>query len=152
MGLFGFVRETNHSRLFEVRAKENGTNLAYTPTPLSVHTDNPYRDTCPTLQLLHCLLQADLGGLTAVADGFYAADNLRREAPGAFTLLSETDFSFHYESDDAILDNNEKIIALDASGRPGKIRINNRSMAPLSLNFYLVLPFISGIIQIVTVS
>ncbi|MCH9005081.1 MAG: TauD/TfdA family dioxygenase [Proteobacteria bacterium] len=56
-------------------------------------------------------------------------------------LLSETDVSFHYESDDAILDNNEKIITRDASGRFRKIRINNRSMAPLRLDFDLVLPF-----------
>ena len=117
VGLFGYVRETNYGRPFEIRAKENASNLAYTPVPLSVHTDNPYRDPCPTLQLLHCLVQADQGEITAVADGFYAADKLRRQAPGAFTLLSESDVSFHYEGDDAILDNNEKNITLDASGR-----------------------------------
>ncbi len=94
VGLFGVVRETNYGRLFEVRAEENASNLAYTPVPLSVHTDNPYRDPCPTLQLLHCLVQADQGGITTVADGFYAADKLRREAPEAFTLLSENDVSF----------------------------------------------------------
>ena len=147
VGLFGFVRETNYGRLFEVRAEENASNLAYTPAPLSVHTDNPYRDPCPTLQLLHCLVQADQGGITAVADGFYAADKLRREVPTAFMLLSQTDVSFHYESDDAILDNNEKIITLDASGRFRKIRINNRSMAPLKLDFDFVLPFYQALFK-----
>ena len=152
VGLFGYVRETNYGRLFEIRAEENANNLAYTPVPLSVHTDNPYRDPCPTLQLLHCLVQADQGGITAVADGFYAADKLRREAPEAFTLLSESDVSFQYEGDGTILDNTDRIIILDTSGKPRKIRINNRAMAPLSLHFDLVLPFLSGIIQISTYS
>ena len=81
MGLFGYVRETNYGRLFDVGSVEDASNLAYTPAPLSVHTDNSYRDPCPTLQLLHCLVQAEQGGITAIADGFYSADRLRREAP-----------------------------------------------------------------------
>ncbi len=74
VGLFGYVRETNDGRLLEVRAEENASNLADTPVPLIVHTDNPYRDPCPTLQLVYSLVQADQGGIAAVADGFYAAD------------------------------------------------------------------------------
>ncbi len=142
VSLFGFVRETNYGRLFEIRAEANASDLAYTPVPLSVHTDNPYGDPCPTLQLLHCLVQADQGRITVVADGFYAADKLRREASEAFTLLSENDVSFQYESDNAFLDNTDRIITLDTSATPGKIRINNRSMAPTRLAFDNVIPFI----------
>ena len=147
VALFGHVRETNYGRLFDVRAEENPDNLAYTPAPLSVHTDNPYRHPCPTLQLLHCLVQADQGGLTALADGFYAAEKLRREAPEAFTLLTGNDVLFHYESDDAILENHGKIISLDASGRPVTIRMNNRSLAPLRLDFDLTLPFYQALFE-----
>ena len=53
LGLFAYVRESNYGQLFEIRAEENASNLADTPVPLSVHTDNPYRDPCPTLQLVH---------------------------------------------------------------------------------------------------
>ena len=147
VGLFGFVRETNYGRLFEVRAEENASNLAYTPVPLSVHTDNPYRDPCPTLQLLHCLVQADQGGITAVADGFYAADKLRQEAPEAFTLLTENDVSFQYTNDNAFLDNTDRIITLDTSGTPKKIRTNNRSMAPIRLDFDDVVPFYKALFK-----
>lgn len=147
VGLFGYVRETNYGRLFEVRAEDEPSNLAYTPVPLSLHTDNPYRDPCPTLQLLHCLNQADEGGITALADGFRAAVKLRQDAPGAFKLLSETDVLFQYTSADAILDNTDRIITLDASGNPRKIRVNNRSMAPLKLNFDLVLPFYRALFE-----
>jgi hypothetical protein len=53
--LFGCVRETNYGRLFDVVSVENPSNLAYTGLALGSHTDNPYRDPVPQLQLLHCL-------------------------------------------------------------------------------------------------
>ena len=139
--LFGFVRDTNYGKLFDVRTEQNASNLAYTPKPLSVHTDNPYRDPCPTLQLLHCLVQADKGGLTALSDGFYAADKLRQEDAEAFDLLTSHDVMFHYESEVAILDGRDKIISLDSNGKVRKVRINNRSIAPLNLPFETVIPF-----------
>lgn len=141
VSLFGFVRDTNYGKLFEIRARENASNLAYTPQPLSVHTDNPYRNPCPSLQLVHCLVQAQQGGLTALADGFHAADRLRQESPEAFALLTQHEVSFHYESEDAVLDNRDKIISLDSVGKVRRIRINNRSIAPLRLPFDLILPF-----------
>jgi gamma-butyrobetaine dioxygenase len=139
--LFGFVRDTNYGQLFNVRSEENASNLAYTPKPLSVHTDNPYRDPVPTLQLLHCLVQAEQGGLTALSDGFYAADKLRQESPDAFRILTTQEVSFRYESEAAILDSCDKIITLDGDGKLRKIRINNRSIAPLNLPFETVMPF-----------
>lgn len=135
VALFGFVRVTNYGRLFEVRTEENASNLAFTPQPLSLHTDNPYRDPCPTLQLLHCLQQADEGGLTALSDGFYAANKLKEEAPDAFTLLSECETPFYYESTTASLHSTQKVIGVNSDGDVEKIHINNRSMAPLSLPF-----------------
>ncbi|MEL6794793.1 MAG: gamma-butyrobetaine hydroxylase-like domain-containing protein, partial [Pseudomonadota bacterium] len=42
--LFGYVRETNYGRHFEVRSEVNPTNLAYTGLGLQAHTDNPYSD------------------------------------------------------------------------------------------------------------
>lgn len=133
--LFGFVRVTNYGRLFEVRTEENPSNLAFTPQPLSLHTDNPYRDPCPTLQILHCLQQSDEGGLTALSDGFYAATKLKEEAPNAFALLAECEAPFYYESTSASLHSTQKVIAVNSNGDVEKIHINNRSMAPLSLPF-----------------
>jgi gamma-butyrobetaine dioxygenase len=52
---FGHVRETNYGRYFEVRTEVNPTNLAYTGLGLQAHTDNPYRDPVPTVQIHHCL-------------------------------------------------------------------------------------------------
>ena len=69
----GFVRETNYGTLFDVIAEPEPVNLAFTPLGLAAHTDNPYRDPCPTVQLLHCLAAASDGGASRFVDGFAAA-------------------------------------------------------------------------------
>ena len=62
--LFGYVRETNYGKWFEVRSEINAINLAYTNLGLQAHTDNPYRDPVPTIQnsllLGKALLQEDI--------------------------------------------------------------------------------------------
>ena len=74
----GYVRETNYGRLFDVRAEPAAANLAFTRLPIAPHTDNPYRDPVPTVQLLHCLhAAADGGGDSTFTDGFRAAAELR---------------------------------------------------------------------------
>jgi gamma-butyrobetaine dioxygenase len=100
-----------------------------------VHTDNPYRDPCPTLQLLHCLVQAEEGGDTALVDGLHAATRLREESPDAFRRLADNEVLFRYESEDAIVESQCPIITLDARGEPKRIRINNRSLMPLGLSY-----------------
>ena len=72
-GTFGFVRETNYGRLFDVRVRPDPNNLAFTSARITPHTDNPYRDPVPTLQLLHCLTNAAVGGDSGLIDGFKAA-------------------------------------------------------------------------------
>lgn len=133
--LFGFVRNTNYGELFEVVTEKQPVNLAYTPIPLSLHTDNPYRDPVPTLQLLHCLVQAQEGGVTALSDGFFAAEKLREIDPAAFALLSSTAVDFRFASDDAELSHRGPMIKTDVDGRVCEVRINNRSCAPIALPF-----------------
>ncbi len=132
---FGFVRNTNYGDLFEVISVDKPVNLAYTPIPLSLHTDNPYRNPVPTLQLLHCLVKAEVGGVSALADGFFAASILKKEHPKAFELLSTRKVKFRYASDDAILEHRGCMIEVDSQGLVEAIRVNNRSCAPLNLEF-----------------
>jgi gamma-butyrobetaine dioxygenase len=74
---FGFVRETNYGRLFDVRVEPEPGNLAFTSREILPHTDNPYRDPVPTVQLMHCLRTSEDGGDTGLVDGFAAAAALR---------------------------------------------------------------------------
>ena len=131
--LFGYIRETNYGKWFEVRTEVNPTNLAYTGLGLQVHTDNPYRDPAPTLQLLYCLENAAEGGDSIVVDGFKAAQILRDEDRDAFDALSQFCARFSYGGEKGVrLEARRPVIELAPDGELKSIRFNNRSSAPLT--------------------
>ena len=129
---FGFVRETNYGKWFEVRTEVNPTNLAYTGLALQAHTDNPYRDPSPTMQILYCLENSAEGGDSLVVDGFAAAHRLRVEDPRAFDLLSGYVARFEYAGTASThLSAKRPMIELGLDGELRAVRFNNRSCAPL---------------------
>ncbi len=131
--LFGFVRETNYGRWFEVKSEINPSNLAYTSLGLQAHTDNPYRDPVPTTQLLYCLENTAEGGESFVVDGFRAAQRLRRERPDGFALLSRHCARFEYAGSAGVcLRAKKPMIELSPDGELTGIRFNNRSLAPVT--------------------
>jgi gamma-butyrobetaine dioxygenase len=132
-GSMGFVRETNYGRLFDVQAQADPVNLAYTAMAIAAHTDNPYRDPVPTVQLLHCLVSAAEGGDSGMVDGFAAARLLRTEDPDAFGILNATPVTFCYADATAELRATMPMIGLDPRGQIREIRFNHRSLQPLSL-------------------
>ncbi len=130
--LFGFVRETNYGRFFEVRSEVSPTNLAYTNLGLQAHTDNPYRDPAPTLQLLACLESTAEGGDSFVVDGFRAAEVLKSESPEGFALLAGHCARFEYAGASGVrLRARRPVIELAPDGELLAVRFNNRSAAPL---------------------
>jgi gamma-butyrobetaine dioxygenase len=130
---FGFVRETNYGELFDVRVVADPANLAFTSRAIAPHTDNPYRDPVPTLQLLHCLRDADVGGDTGLVDGFAAAAALRAADPAAFALLTSVPWPYHYCDHGTVLRASQPLITLSADGRITGVRLNNRSLGTLRL-------------------
>jgi gamma-butyrobetaine dioxygenase len=131
--LFGYVRETNYGRLFDVRSVVNATNLAYTGLGLGAHTDNPYRDPTPTLQLLHCLASSAGGGDNTLVDGFRAAEELRSREPSAFELLASTPVRFRYRDEETELETERAVLELDVRGELRAVRFNTRSALPPKL-------------------
>ncbi|MFZ5676127.1 MAG: 2-trimethylaminoethylphosphonate dioxygenase [Pseudomonadota bacterium] len=128
--MFGYVRETNYGKWFEVRAEVNPNNLAYTNLGLQAHTDNPYRDPVPTLQLLSCLENTVDGGDSVVVDGFRAAERLRAENPQGFALLTGHCARFEYAGSAGVrLQSKRPMIELGPDGEMIAIRFNNRSAA-----------------------
>lgn len=128
--MVGFVRETNYGLWFEVRAEVNPNNLAYTNLGLQAHTDNPYRDPVPTLQLLACLENTVEGGDSVVVDGFGAALRLRDENPKGFDLLTRHCARFEYAGSAGVrLTAKRPMIELGPDGELIAIRFNNRSAA-----------------------
>ncbi|MFW2446825.1 MAG: TauD/TfdA family dioxygenase [Qipengyuania pacifica] len=131
--LFGHVRETNYGRHFEVRTEVNPTNLAFTGLGLQAHTDNPYRDPVPTIQVLYCLESSAAGGENMVVDGFAAALRLRQENPEGFDLLADHCARFEYAGEAGVcLTSRRPMIELAPDGELIGIRFNNRSFAAVT--------------------
>lgn len=128
---FGFVRETNYGELFEVRVEADPNNLAFTGARITPHTDNPYRDPVPTLQLLHCLRNEARGGDSGLVDGFHAAALLREREPEAFGVLTRVPAEFVFADARCELRAQRPLIDVDPSGRVREVRFNNRSLATL---------------------
>ncbi|MFV1443218.1 MULTISPECIES: TauD/TfdA family dioxygenase [unclassified Phaeobacter] len=128
--LFGHVRETNYGRHFEVRTEVNPTNLAFTGLGLQAHTDNPYRDPVPTIQVLYCLESSAAGGENMVVDGFAAALRLKAENEAYFNVLAEHCARFEYAGEAGVcLTSRRPMIELAPDGELIAVRFNNRSLA-----------------------
>ena len=66
-----------------MRVEAQPVNLAFTGRAIAPHTDNPYRDPVPGIQLLHCLQSSADGGDNVLIDGFAAAALVREDgSPG----------------------------------------------------------------------
>ena len=132
-GLFGYVRETNYGRWFDVRAEADPVNLAYTNLGLQAHTDNPYRDPVPTLQILVCRENAVEGGETVVVDGLQVAQRLQDEHHGAFELLAGYCARFAYAGAPGVRQSAKRpVFEMGPDGELIAVRFNNRSAAPLT--------------------
>ena len=129
----GYTRETNYGALFEVRTEVNPNNLAYTNMGLRSHTDNPYRDPVPTVQLLHCLESSTEGGDSVLVDGFKAATVLRQESKEDFDILTSTWINFRFSDAKTDLRSRVPMIELNDNNEIVKVRYNNRSIDTIKL-------------------
>ena len=134
VGRFGYIRETNYGTVFHVKVKHNPDNLADTCMALSPHTDNPYRDPVPTLQLLHCLESSMQGGETILVDGFRIAEFIYNSSIGHFNRLTTTPVTFRYRNEKVWLEATTTLLGLDTPGHIRHIRLNNRSIRPFDVN------------------
>ena len=131
---FGHIRETNYGQVFHVHEKMDPENLTDTSLPLSPHTDNPYRDPVPTLQLLHCVESSIEGGDSILVDGFRVAEMLYNNAVHHFNMLATTPISFRYRNEHVWLEASTTFLGVDANGYIKHIRLNNRSIRPFDPN------------------
>jgi gamma-butyrobetaine dioxygenase len=129
---FGRIRETNYGRLFDVVVKPAAENLAYTDLGLEAHTDNPYRQPVPGVQVLHCLQAGAEGGENRLVDGFGVAEALRRDDPEAFAILSRTPVRFAWSDGETFLSDEAPVIGLDAAGEVRSLRYNHRSFRAIA--------------------
>ena len=131
---FGLPRDTNFGLMFDVRSQPQATDLAYTSLPLDPHTDNPYRDPVPGIQLLHCLVNESTGGLSTLVDGHAVVAHLREADPAALRILATTPVRFVYRDATTELSHHAPLIELDAAGELVTMRFSPR------LDFVPLLP------------
>lgn len=115
-GRFGNVRETNFGKYFEVYSRAQSNDLAYRSVPLGPHTDNPYREPVPGIQLLHCLANETRGGWSTLADSLSACEALATEDSEGFAALSSTPVRFRFVDQTNELIERRPIIRRDAYG------------------------------------
>ena len=139
VGLFGFVRETNYGTLFDVVVRPDPANLANTSARIGMHTDNPYRDPVPGLQLLHCIVNESDGGESQLCDGFAVAERLRQEDENAFRLLSTHPVRFRYLDDgNSDLQCYRPLIETNSRGHVTGVRYNSRSASAFDMEASLL--------------
>ena len=122
----GSIRRTNFGEFFNVKSKPNPNDLAYTSLPLAPHTDNPYRKPVPCIQLLHCIENEVGGGLSTLVDGLAVTEELKKEHPSFFQILTEIKVRFQFVDDNVVLEDWAEMIQLDENGRLKQVRFSPR--------------------------
>lgn len=113
---FGYPRYTNFGRYFEVYSRPVANDLAYGNIALAPHTDNPYREPVPGIQILHCLVNDTTGGLSTLADSLAVGRVLAAEDPDGFERLATTPVRFRFIDADGELIERRPIIRRNALG------------------------------------
>ncbi|KAJ1522645.1 hypothetical protein ONE63_001817 [Megalurothrips usitatus] len=86
-----FIRKTHYGEEFSVRAKPGTTNVAYLSANLQLHTDLPYYNYKPGVNLLHCLVQTESdGGANLLTDALAVAEWLKRDCSSSYHALTTT--------------------------------------------------------------
>ena len=122
----GSVRRTNFGEFFNVKSKPNPNDLAYTSLPLAPHTDNPYRKPVPCIQLLHCIENEVGGGLSTLVDGLAVTEELKKEHPSFFQILTKIKVRFQFVDDNVVLEDWAEMIQLDENKRLKQVRFSPR--------------------------
>ncbi|KJZ74502.1 hypothetical protein HIM_06098 [Hirsutella minnesotensis 3608] len=95
------VRETFYGRTFDVRAKPDAENVAYTSASLGLHQDLLYLSPPPLIQVLHCMDNSCAGGESLFSDVHRAAALLWPyvQASSKLAPLAELRIPYHYVND-----------------------------------------------------
>jgi len=122
----GSVRRTNFGEYFDVKSKPDPNDLAYTSLGLSPHTDNPYRNPVPCIQLLHCIESEVTGGLSTLVDGYTVTEDLKNQNPDFYKILSEVKVRFKFIDKEVVLEDWSELIKLNDDKTFKQVRFSPR--------------------------
>ena len=146
-GLFGPLHETSYGRVFNLESRPGVFVAGTTSRAQTPHTDEPFRYTPPGFLFFHSIRAgAESGGTSLLVDGFAVAEELRRDAPAAFALLSRVPVQFHrWHGGEDSFHTEAPVITLSFDGGLAGIRYNDRATAPLDLPADLIEPMLDAL-------
>ena len=122
----GSIRRTNFGEFFDVRSKPNPNDLAYTSMSLAPHTDNPYRNPVPCIQMLQCIENKVSGGLSTLVDGYTVSQKLKKDFPDYYKILTEIKVRFQFVDNSVVLEDWSEMIQVDEDGYFKQVRFSPR--------------------------
>ena len=122
----GSIRRTNFGEFFNVKSKPNPNDLAYTTLSLAPHTDNPYRNPVPCIQLLHCIENQVSGGFSTLVDGYTVTEKLKIDFPEYYKILTEIKVRFQFIDQSVVLEDWAEMIQLDENKKFRQVRFSPR--------------------------
>ena len=122
----GSIRRTNFGEFFNVKSKPNPNDLAYTSLALAPHTDNPYRNPVPCIQMLHCIENEVNGGLSTLVDGYTVTEKLKKDFPDYYKILTEVKVRFQFIDQSVILEDWAEMIQLNEEREFKQVRFSPR--------------------------
>ena len=122
----GSVKRTNFGEYFDVKSKPDPNDLAYTSLGLAPHTDNPYRNPVPCIQLLHCIESQVSGGLSTLVDGYTVTEDLKKENFDFYKILSEVKVRFKFVDKNVVLEDWSELIKLNDDKTFKQVRFSPR--------------------------
>jgi gamma-butyrobetaine dioxygenase len=127
----GYIVGHNFGWVFDVEAKPSPTDLAYTSIGLPAHSDEPYRQPVPGIQMLHCICNEAPGGDSTLVDGLAAAMALEAAHPAWHAALVQTEVEWRYDMGTDTVVNRGHILEYDRHGRYRQIRFNTKLDEPI---------------------
>ena len=124
--LIGSVRRTNFGEHFNVKSKPNPNDLAYTSFKLSPHTDNPYRNPVPCIQILHCIENEVTGGFSTLVDGYTVTEDLKKENPDYYKILTKVKVRFKFIDKEVVLEDWSELIKINNNKEFQQVRFSPR--------------------------
>ncbi|XP_022082645.1 gamma-butyrobetaine dioxygenase-like [Acanthaster planci] len=134
------VKTTNYGETFQVFSKHNASSVAYTSKSLCLHTDLPFYNYAPGIQMLHCIEQTSdtNGGANQFVDGLQVAEQVRQEFPDLYKILRTQEVDFRNIGSDYYdyhMKQRRPVIEHNKYGEFTSVNFNNQVRAP-----YLSLP------------
>ena len=122
----GSIRRTNFGEFFNVKSKPNPNDLAYTSLALAPHTDNPYRNPVPCIQMLHCIENEVNGGLSTLVDGYTVTEKLKKDFQDYYNILTDVKVRFQFIDQSVILEDWAEMIQLNEKKEFKQVRFSPR--------------------------